>query len=375
MAGVLSTKGYGKKRTYTMMTYESWLRRNSVRSRQGWWKWSVASILSFLAFPAQSLSLSSGAGWSGIFSGKTIEYQVLVTSESRTSALLTWQLVTKGRTLASGKKEVRFGHTDRTSLRLTLKTPPLKPGISLTARLLVEVEDSATPMKKARLEIPIKIFGPDPLLSAPGLRKDLHIHLYDPTGDTTHMLDTLNIPFQSSSKSRFLEADLGNLSIIGGGIALDEQRGLVNTLLEQARSGRRVLILEPISGSIPVPPSDTASQTLPPSLSFEQDRVTRRFAAGYPWATHPAESARGITLQPHRNSVSASITAREESTWAWMKLDFEASGGALIICMLPFAQAFDTGPIPQIIFGRLVAFAAGHPNQHSDPLTDKERLP
>lgn len=357
----------------TVRTHQSRVGRRSMCGRLR--LWSMALLASCFALPAQCLTLSPGAAWAGIFAGATSDYQIVVSGDRNSRVLLSWRLHAKGRTLASGREEARFADTESLIVGLPLQTPPLKRGISLTARLIVEAEDSVDPNNQARFEIPIRIYGPDPLLSDPVFEAGLNIQLFDPAGGTGRMLEALNMPYEVLSKSRFLDANAKGFGIVGAGVALDQQRGLVPTLLEQVQAGRRVLVLQPTSGSIPVPTLPAALGTQPSALSFATASVTQLFAADHRWAADLAEETKGISLQTYRDSISAAITGSDESRWTWMKVDFEHSGGTLIVCTLPFVNTFDAGPIPQIIFGRLVAFAGGHSTQHPNLLTEKERQP
>lgn len=322
--------------------------------------WIKVTILLFLFIPTYVLSLTieTGSPWRGIFADKVVPYEIILTGKQNSYASLTWRLSSKGRVLSSGQQAIRFGSGNTVTTTLPLQTPPLKQGISIEAQLIIEVADETHSEQKTDYKSKLNIYGPDLLLTNRHFYQQLNIQLFDPIGNTAKIFDDLKIPYVARSKAQLVNLTEKRLIVVGAGVALDQQRGLIDTLIEHARNGQRVLILQPITGDFSVSDLSTNSKIRPSTMSFTDDSVVQSFAQGYDWITNTSKT-HGISLLNHRQTVLAQIAKHNRNNWDWLQINFDQSGGKLIICMLLFDRYIDTGPVPQIIFIRLLAYANG----------------
>lgn len=319
------------------------------------------TALFFLSAPtlAQPLTPISGNSWGGIFADQVTLYEINLSGERNSSTSISWKIISKGRTLSNGQQTIKFAKDESLTTILPLKTPPLKPGITLEAQLIVEEVNKSKRKGRILYQSKLVIYGPDILLTDRNLDQNLNIQLFDPIGKTSKILSGLKIPYKARTKSQLLNLKAKGLIILGAGIALDRQRGLVSALIELAEKGHRVLILQPVSGNIPFSPV-TGSDIQPSRISFAGDSVVPSFAKGYTWITNDPEKNRGLALSSHRQSVSAKIAEYPQAHWDWLQLNYHQSGGQIIVCMLPFVEYIDDNPVPQIILSRLLTYANRH---------------
>jgi len=319
----------------------------------------VFILLLFIPTLAQPVTINIRNTWSGIFAGEVVPYEITLTGKPNSYISIGWKLNSKGRTLSSGQQTVRFNRGDAVTVTLLLRTPALKPGIKLEAQLIIKATNEAYPDQNAHNKFKLVIYGPDLLLENKHFYQQLNVQLFDPIGTTSKILDKLKIPYDVLSKSQLINSTKKGLIIVGAGVALDQQRGLINTLLKDAGNGRRVLILQPVSGDFPISDLATETNVRPSEIAFKDDSIVQSFAKGYDWNVNAAMKKQGISLINYRQVVLAQIGKFNNNSWDWLQINFDRSGGKIIICMLPFERYIDYGPIPQVIFSRLLAHANG----------------
>lgn len=321
--------------------------------------WATAFI-SFLFTPtlAQSLTIQTANTWAGIFAGEVVPHEIILTGKQNAYVSLSWKLISKGRTLSSGQQSIRFNDKKTVNTALPLRTPIIKPGLNLEALLVIEANEEVPTSKKVRYESKLIIYGPDLLLENRHFYRQLNIQLFDPIGKTSKLFDKLKIPYQARSKSQLINLTEKGLVVVGAGIDLDQQRGLIKALIEHASNGQRVLILQPITGDFPISDLSTNTGIQVSTMSFMNDSVVGSFAKDYDWITDTSIKNQGLSILNHRQTVLARIAKYNKNNWDWLHIKFDQSRGQLMICMLPFDRYIDFGPVPQIIFSRLLAYAS-----------------
>lgn len=319
------------------------------------------AVCLLLLFPAvaQSLTVNLGNTWGGIFAGKVTNYEITLSGKRNTYALLHWRLIAKGRILSRGQQDIRFNNGEITTATLPLQAPPLKPGINLEGKLIVELTADGQSQQKARTESKFTIYGPDIFFSKRAFFRQLDIQLYDPGGTTAKVFDELKLPYELRSKNQILDPGTKGLLVVGSGVAFHPQRGFMKALLERAGAGQKILILGPVSGTFPVSGVSLDTRITPSSMFFSNDPVVQLFAKGYAWIPDASKKAYRLSLQSHRAEVLATIVEADKGSWDWVDILYGQSGGRLIVCMLPFDRYLSEGPVPQILLGRLLAYAHG----------------
>lgn len=327
--------------------------------------WVVVAITLLLSIPvlAQSLTIAAKNNWKGIFADKAAPFELLLTGKRNSVVVVVWKLSLKGRRISSGQQTVRFKSSDSVTAILSLQIPPMKPGINLDAKLSIEVADQTDLGQKVYHQTRLTLVGPDLLLSKRLFFQQLNIQLFDPLGQTAKLLDDLKIDYVTRSKNQLMDLTDQGLILVGTGVALDRQSGLIDSLITLASNGHRVLIFQPVSGGFPMSALTAGSTVLPSTMSFEDNSIVQSFSGDLDWYPAIAQT-HGISLFSARQSVQVKISANNNNnnnSWEWFQIGFDRSGGQLIISMLPFFE-YDNSPVPQLIFSRLLAYANGQLN-------------
>ncbi len=310
---------------------------------------------------AHALSLETMTGWEGIFAGKVTPYEIRLKSKQNQYLHLSWTLNLKGRILSRGEQDVRFLGHDTVSLNLPLHPPPLKPGIKLDADLFLDLTGGEQSDERIRQKFKLKLYGPDPLLSELPRLKKLNIRLYDPNGHTSEIFDNLKIPYTAVSKSELSDSHVKGLLVVGIGLTFKRQTGLLDLLVKQAEKGDRILILQPVSGSFPLPGATGENVGLPSSIAFSDQRIFSRFADGLAWNSIASVKTSGLRIEPLYQAVMVQVVESAQDGWSWVDIFYNRSGGRFIVSMFPFEKHIRNGPVPQLMFAHLLAYIAGQP--------------
>lgn len=315
----------------------------------------VVNFIILLSIPctAQSITIEFEDSWGGIFAGRKTPYEITLSEKDAAYVSLSWKLVAKGRTLSSGQQEVRFRNTRVVTTSLPLSSPALKSGIKIEADLFIEavVNEEQKKLFKRKIEL----YGPDVLLNKQYIFDEFNIYLFDPLGNTTKIFDELGITYTKRSKNQVQNIKEKGLLVIGEGVELDKQRGLITTTIELASRGWPVLILQPRSGTIPIPKLSFGSEVDISRLSFANNSIVKTFSEDYLWAKNDQVNLRYITLTQRHLATEVQIS--EEQGWSWFHLEFDGSDGRILVCMLPFSEHASTNPVPMLILSRLLVYA------------------
>lgn len=311
----------------------------------------VLILLSLLPLPAWSLEVNVDYDWKGIFAGEITQYKIVVTSKKKSNVLLSWELLFKGRTVSSGVQDVRFNSDANKVVSLPLRVPAMKSGIHLSSQLIISVVNAE---HKKSYQTQIFVYGPNLFLADTAIFRQLNIKLFDPVGRTSSFLSESKIPYYELSREEILTPSMDGLIVVGSGVDLNRYRGLIDVLIKLVEKGVKVLVLQPSSGNVSLS-GFTANKAIHPStFSFSTDSIVNSFARGYQWVVDDPLKKSGIILRNHRQNILANIVEYQQDSWDWMSMSFQHSGGRLIICMLPFIEHNDSGPIPKLLLGRLL---------------------
>jgi beta-galactosidase len=175
------------------------------------------------------------------FSGDTIRKQVVVVNDSRESLNtgLQWQLTEdeSGATVASGSQtiEVPSGTSAFLPIRMTAPETSTKSTYTLSATLPGQPADAHACIAFAVQVFPEAVPLPESVRSTP-------IALFDPIGDTAHLLDRLDIPYRRVRDHADPVAEL--LLLVGRG-ALSGENHLPSSMLERVtQDGATLLVFE-----------------------------------------------------------------------------------------------------------------------------------
>ena len=333
----------------------------------------VLFVLSFSSSLVWSLAVDVNNDWRGVFAGEISQYNIIVTSEQNSNVLLSWQLLLKGRTLSRGDQEISVGRGGTKVVSLPLRIPPMKPGTHLNAQLIIDVSSGVDSEHKEHYQSVLPVYGPNLLLTDIAIFRQLNIQLFDPVGKTSQLLNELKVPYNELSRDEILNFSAEGLVVVGAGADLDRHRGLMDVLVKLASEGKRVLVLQPSSGKVPLSELTPNSGVQPSTLSFSKDSIVKSFAQGYHWIADDPLKNSGIALRSHRQKILAQVVEYQHDSWDWFSVNFQNTEGRFIICMLPFIDHIHRGPIPQLLFSRLLMYAGGQESSLKQVITKEHK--
>lgn len=319
--------------------------------------WKI--LLLFVVFiPSHTLALtiSNDNSWSALFGGKPTQYEVSLLGLSNAQVSIHWELTVKGRVLSRGQGQADLDSGGLGVMQFTLAAPKLTPSAVVGGQLSVVAfgKDNADPI--AHKKIALNIYGQDVLWAERQALGTRRIQLFDPSQVTAKAFKSLKLPYNQISKSQLLNSASPGLIVIGTGLALDEVRGLTPVLLELARTGRTVVILQPTSGTFPLYDSPDFTR-LPTAMSLSE-HFPLPLLHGLTWPK--LNSTLTYRLNPSYSDSGAEVEVIPETRtgWSWLQLDYARSGGRLIVCAVPLIERIDESPVPQILLARLLANAS-----------------
>lgn len=333
----------------------------------------VIFLCLFMPSVVSALTVDAESHWGGIFAGRQTPYTVSLTSDKNSSVFLSWKLISNNRILSKGQEAIRFTSDEPVTRHILLQTPKMKPGAVLKAKFMIEAIDIEDPDIKAYLEISLDLYGDNIFIAEQTIYQQMKIQLFDPAGETAKLMTALQLPFQSVAKQQLFNQAAQGLIVVGAGIELDQHRGLMVGLIELARQGRKILILQPRSGIIPLTELSSKQSSQAPALSLRNNSLIQSFAKGYVWVADDLKNNYAMTLDNHRQSIFLRITPYRADDWQWLLLNFAQAEGQMIVSMLPFNAYIKNYPIAQIIFAQLLVYANGQLSDLITPASNTEK--
>lgn len=246
-----------------------------------------------------------------------------------------WFRVTKeGRTLASGSAAVAAGK----SLRLPVSLPELKPGVVLPFELTLRRDaEAGEPLFDGHLWV----FSRQPVAPGHNPVAPRTLRLYDPEGRTDAAFQELDLAFESVPRLDLVTELRDSVLVVGEGLSLEAERGLLDTMVEAVRNGNEVLLLAPVEGTLRLPAwHRLVAGTLNDVFPRPQPPAGAR--APNPALLVPRESGTLFRLVGLRDDVGFEVV-REDGAQA-VGWDDALSGGRFRACGLPIVEHWKTSP-------------------------------
>ena len=234
----------------------------------------VATLLLFLISTlVQALTVDIVNNGRAIFASENSPYSITLTAKPNSLVDISWKLTSLGRTLSSGVQSIRLNSSTNVKANLPLRTPPVKSGVKVNAQLIIDVVYSTDSTIKEHYEFELDIYGANIFLPEQKIYQQLNIQLFDPIGQTSNIFNKLKIPYNTLSRSKLINFSDKGLIVIGADVDINQYRGLPTILIELARKGHQLLILQPASATLPL--SELASDlgSSPPSIYFSNEYI------------------------------------------------------------------------------------------------------
>jgi hypothetical protein len=206
------------------------------------------SLWLWLPSVSQGRDVSEVETKAGVAFGETDAIVVPGIAGLAADATVWFRVAKEGRTLASGSAVVSAGNV----LRLPVALPELKPGAMLPLELALR---HGAETGKALFEGRLWAFSRQRVAPEYNPVAPRTLHLYDPEGRTEEALRELGLAFESVPRLDALGALRDAVLVVGEGLSLDAERGLLDALTDALEHGTDVLLLAPRDGTLPVPSS------------------------------------------------------------------------------------------------------------------------
>ncbi len=185
----------------------------------------------------------------------------------------------------------------------------------------------------------------------------MRISLLDITGETAEVFERSEIPFTRLPSIAAVDGVDQGLVIVGEGVSLRQQRGLIEALQRAAQRGVSVLCLAPSEGDFDLT-QPNESQSAPLQVEFEQAGVLQRYDKRF--ALLPTISP--LAIESRKTNVVVK-TAAESGGWSWLSMTYAAKDSTakpakLIVCGFGLIRDWDTSPVPRYLLVRLFDDAA-----------------
>lgn len=259
-----------------------------------------------------------------------------------------WFRVTKERrTIASGT--ARSGSAGRIDLPVQL--PGMKPGVALPFEIELRADSEQGRLMRGGT---LWAFSEQPFDPEHKLSASRTVVLYDPEGRTEVALRSISLACDTLDKPASLEGVTNAVIVVGEGVSLESERGLVDLLADAVARGNRVLLLAPRDGQLK-PPS--AWRVLLAGDAQDVLRVTA--ASTVPYKLKLKEwppDGRAVQMRFHLTAErdEAIFTVSPDAGCEAIGWDDVASGGCFRSCGLGIIAKWNQTPAARWLFVELV---------------------
>lgn len=320
--------------------------------------WIVCFIvlLAATASSAEDVRILSVEDITTAFGGEELLISRRVIGEAQPEGTLRWSHSANQRTLARGETEIEHGGAVSGSAEFALRLPEVRDGVVFETTITTEFIPTGSDKAAARSSRRLTLFPRDVLSGKTAWASELDIELFDPVGLTTQSFDALKLPYRSVRNSAAVnDPDQRGVLIIGEGVSLDKQRSLADASLKAAAAGRRVLMLAPLDGILPLPGTD--GRTNPGELRFAREHIItqmgKRLDAKTWTGTNNVIPAIRLTVASRRGRVEVNVS-EDSAGWPWMEVHFPDSEGVLVVCGFQLIKHIDNGPTPRNLLVRIL---------------------
>ncbi len=310
---------------------------------------------------ADDVRLAPAERWSTVFAGDDVRIRMTIRADRPPEGTLRWSHTANQRTLNRGEVEVRRGGDGLAEADFVLRSPPLREGVIFATTVSTQFVPRGGDQAVASSERTLWLFPRDPMAGQTEWARDLDIQLFDPEGTTATVFDTLNMPYQRIHNVAAIDnPERQGVLIVGEGTSLRRYASLAETALRIASSGRAVVLLSPVAGSLPIPgidANDRRKGPLPGELRFARQHVIAEFDKRLDhlaWAgTDNTVPSRGLLIKSRRGRVEATVS-EDPQAWPWAEIRFPNNNGVLVICGFQIIEHWDNGPTPRYLLIRLL---------------------
>ncbi|MFW6414224.1 MAG: hypothetical protein ACOCZS_02875 [Verrucomicrobiota bacterium] len=292
-----------------------------------------------------------------VFAGREAAFPLIYDpgDTSRSPRQVQAYLQVNRRTVARGRAEFKRGQNGKSKAELKLTPPSVKEDVVLSATLEIVISpDADADDGNIRRTRNIHLFHPDPFSARQTWLEECNIRLFDPIGKTAECLEDSNIPHELILNKARIRGFTDGILLIGAGISLSKQRGLLQNALTAAEGGASVLFLGVKEGQTALPGISSTRSVQPERVVLRGDEVVKSFDKRFDVLSNPsvAESKnRPLKFKAERDHILGSFSQDEEEktkSWDWFLAEYE-SGGRFAVSGMPLIGMWSSSPIPRYL--------------------------
>lgn len=296
--------------------------------------------------------------WTNLFADKDVVLHFRVTAPAGFKGRVAWTFAAAAnqRVYDRGRgEEPLAGQEKPATIKVPLRTPPLKPRVIQEAEVTVAVTADGAKEPATSLKKKIWIFPADPFALKKEMLKELKIKVYDlaDKSKTAAALKELEVPFDEVARpADFADVQEGVI-LVGEGFSWQDDAELFPALDQAARRGVRVLCLAPKAGSFPFPTDD---KILPEGLALQRQEIIRTLDKrldAVAWAPAGALAATSILLAAEEGKVMAQVLPHARG-WLWVALEYPDKKGRLVVATFSMLRSWEASPAPRYLLARIL---------------------
>ncbi len=281
---------------------------------------------------------------------------------------LQWSHSANQRMIAQG--EVQLNRGPSTKADLVLRSPELRDGVIFATTVTTDFVPQGKTEAAATLQRTLTLFPRNPLADRSEWAKSLDIELFDPTENTAPVFEDLKLPYRTVRNVSVVDDPRqAGIVIIGEGTSLVKYRALVETAMNAAASGRRIIMLAPSEGGFSLPGTiddGKPNRAFPGELRFSGTQVItqldKRLDAKSWIGTGNVIPSRLLKIESRRGRVEAHVSNTAPG-WPWLEVRFPDTNGVFIICGFQIIKHWENGPTPRFLLVRILESLQGNLKQ------------
>jgi hypothetical protein len=295
-----------------------------------------------------------------VFADRPTTFKYAWAGHTKQVTQLEWKLAIGDRVVSEGaiRPEIVVDAAQGDRVAITLKMPPVKPGITVAGELSVSL--LAANARADSCTRPLYIFAEDPFVDRRQWLEKLNIGLFDPDGRTATAFESHEIPFTRLNSAGAIDATRNGVLIIGEGISWSDHSGAMKAARRAALRGEQVLCLAPSEGDLPLYVEASDAPTEVSTLLVAHESVIRRFDKRFEtraWVGGPSAVAR-LAIVSEKDVMLARV-ADVPTAWPWLELHFRDTtdwhkDGRLIVCGFGVIKYWDEGPVPRYLLNAIM---------------------
>ena len=296
--------------------------------------------------------------WSCMFAGRetTLRYDLPRKTEIGTN--VEWKVTVGDRLIARGRS--RVGSVDANAadnrFSMSVKTPSLKPGLMISAKLNLECKGEGTPALEC--SHPVEIFSPDAFSDRLAALRELNIQLYDPREVTASSLGECKVPFTLRRTLASIDEIENGVLILGEGLDWDRQQAIPRAAVRAAQRGLIVICLAPTEGEIALSVDATNSLKSTQEIKLADDNIIHRFGPKLDtqhWPDGPSAMARFLLQSRNGNRIARISDSEAARPWLEMTTSTSTADfrrGKLMVCGFGIIKYWKSSPVPRYLLRR-----------------------